>query len=143
MPLTFWLLHRLVGGRRTRDAVWLGVVVALQAVSSVYYGIIGAVGLAVGAAVIVGATGRCPPKLLGRFALAALVALIVAAPGLWPYWRVQQRAGFGRTPFEAGHHSADLSSYLQAPTTNLIHGRTGWIQSMRVTAAPRNPTHPS
>jgi len=142
MPLTFWLLHRLVAGRRTREAVWLGVVVALQAVTSVYYGMIGAVGLVVAAAVIVGRSGRCPPRLIGRFALAAVVAIVVAAPGLWPYWRVQQREGFGRTLFEAEHHSADLSSYLHAPATNLIYGRNGWIHSILNDSGTMKPDAP-
>jgi hypothetical protein len=130
MPLTFWLLHRLVAGRRKRDAVGLGVVVALQMVSSVYYGMIGGVGLIVAAAVIVWRTGRLPVLLVRRTALAAVVAVVVALPGLWPYWLVQQREGFGRTLFEAGHHSATLTSYLQAPPTNLLYGRSGWLESL-------------
>ena len=45
MPLTFLLLHRLLLGRRMRDAVWLGIITGLQAITSVYYGVIGGVGL--------------------------------------------------------------------------------------------------
>src|SRR6185436_9452352 len=40
MPLTFLFLHRLIAARRKRDAVLLGVVVALQAMSSAYFAVI-------------------------------------------------------------------------------------------------------
>jgi hypothetical protein len=128
MPLSFWRLHRLVAGWRTRDAVWLGIVLALQAVSSVYVGMIGAIGVLAAAAVLVTRSGRCSPQLVARFALVAVIAIVVAAPGLWPYWRVQQREGFGRTVFEAEHNSAFLSSYLQAPPLNFLYGRSGWFR---------------
>jgi Protein of unknown function (DUF3108) len=139
MPLTFWFVHRLVAGRRVRDSVWLGVVFALQALSSVYYGVIGAVGLIAAGAVVVTRTRGWSPRLLWRFALAAVVVVVVAGPGLWPYWRVQQREGFARTLYEAENHSATLASYLQAPPTNLVHGRTGWIHSIQeASGLPKN-----
>ena len=48
LPLAFLLLHRVVTGGRARDACLLGVVAAAEAIASVYYGVIGAVGLVVG-----------------------------------------------------------------------------------------------
>jgi hypothetical protein len=47
LPLTFLFLHRLIAGRRGRDVVLLGVTAALQAISSVYYGLIGGLALVV------------------------------------------------------------------------------------------------
>ena len=63
-------------------------------------------------------------RLLGRSALAAIVALIVVAPVVWPYWRMQQDEGFARSLYEASRHEAVLSSYLQVPPTNAIDGGT-------------------
>jgi hypothetical protein len=129
MPLTFLLLHRLLLDRRTRDAVWLGVVTGLQAIGSVYYGIIGGIGLIIATfALIMAGDRRHVWSLVPRLTLAAVVAIFVATPGIWTYFRVQQREGFGRTLFEAEHGSAVAASYVQAPPTNLLYGRTGWLR---------------
>jgi Protein of unknown function (DUF3108) len=56
------------------------------------------------------------------------LALLVAAPWSIPYLRVARDAGGGRTLYEASSGSARLSSYLQAPPTNLAYGRTGWLR---------------
>jgi hypothetical protein len=128
MPLSFWLLHRLMAGRRRRDAVLLGIVVALQAVSCVYYGMIGVFGLAAAGLVMFFEARAGRPLFWRRLALAALVSVLVAAPGLWPYWSVQRREGFGRTVFEAEHNSATIASYLQSPPANWIYGSSGWMR---------------
>ena len=47
LPLSLLLLHRLFEAGRRADAVALGLVVGLQMVGSVYYGLIGGLGLAV------------------------------------------------------------------------------------------------
>jgi hypothetical protein len=131
MPLTFLLLYRLLRTRRTRDAIWLGVVVGLQACTSVYYGVIGVVGLATAGIVLIAAGWRSDTwRMLPRLAIAAVVAGLVAAPGIWPYWRVQQDEGFGRTLFEAEHGSAAVASYVQAPPVNLLYGRTGLLRPL-------------
>jgi Protein of unknown function (DUF3108) len=131
LPLTFLLLHRLLQARRARDAAWLGVAVGLQAETSVYYGVIGVVGLFTAAMVLIAAAGREDMRrTLPLLAVAAIVAGLVAAPGIWPYWRVQQDEGFGRTLFEAEHGSAVAASYLQAPPINLLYGRTGWLRPL-------------
>jgi hypothetical protein len=131
MPLTFLLLYRLLRTRRTRDAIWLGVVVGLQACTSVYYGVIGVVGLATAGIVLIAAGWRSDTwRTLPRLAIAAVVAGLVAAPGIWPYWRVQQDEGFGRTLFEAEHGSAAVASYVQAPPVNLLYGRTGLLRPL-------------
>ncbi len=51
LPLALLVLHRVAAARRWRDAVWLGVLAALQAISSVYYGVMSAIAIAAGAAV--------------------------------------------------------------------------------------------
>ncbi len=129
MPLTFLALHRVVAGRRRADALWLGVAAGAQALASVYYGVIGAVALGVGAVVLAIAVGRGRNgRLWRRVLLAAVVGAVVVAPVAWIYWQVQQREGFGRTLFEADKGAAALASYAQAPPTNLIYGATGLLR---------------
>jgi hypothetical protein len=65
-------------------------------------------------------------------AAAAVAAVLLTAPVMLPYVRSQEAEGFGRTMFEASNHSAALRSYLQAPATNLLYGKTGLL-------APRPP----
>ena len=73
LPLAFLFLHRLMAARRRRDAAWLGVMGGLQAVSSVYWGLVTAVALAVASVVLAIAVGRWrSATILRRLLLAAL-----------------------------------------------------------------------
>ena len=129
LPLSFFFLHRLFTADRRSDTIGLGVVTALQTISSIYYGVIGAIGLACAAVVLIVGTGRITDwRLFRRGVAAAALALIVAAPWSIPYLRVARDIGGGRTLYEASNGSAVWSSYLQAPETNLVYGRTGWLR---------------
>jgi hypothetical protein len=55
------------------------------------------------------------------------VALAIAAPWSIAYIRVNG-GGAGRNLYETSHNSATLTSYLQAPATNLIYGRTNALR---------------
>ena len=138
LPLAFLYLHRTVAGRRGRDAVGLGVLTGLQAISSVYYAVIGGVGLVV-AALALGATSsrRGRAKLLSRLVLATVVAGALALPVGVVYWRVQQEQGFGRNLFEAAQGEASLGSYLQVPPGNVLYGRTGLLRPPLSGSEPR------
>ena len=128
LPLAFLFLHRLVAGRRTRDALWLGVLAGLQAVSSVYYAVIGALGLVVGAIALAIGVGRWRSSVIARrLLLAAFVGTAIIAPIAWTYWLVQQEEGFGRNLEEASRGGAALRSYVQVPPQNLVYGRTGLL----------------
>jgi hypothetical protein len=128
MPLAFVFLHRLVASRRRRDAVGLGVMTGLQAVGSVYYGVIGAVGLAVSALLLARAAGgRRVGLLIRRLLLAGLVGVVVVAPVLWPYVQAQQREGFGRNLLEAERHAATWRAYFGVPEVNALYGATGLL----------------
>jgi hypothetical protein len=130
LPLAFLFLHRLMAGRRTRDAIDLGVVMGLQALSSVYYGVIGAVGIVVAAVMLAAGIGRWRSGLIARrLVLAALIGVAIVAPVGWVYWRVQRDAGFGRSLYEASRNAATLRSYVQVPAENVMYGRTGLLRS--------------
>jgi hypothetical protein len=129
LPLAFLFLHRLIAGRRRSDAVGLGATAALQAITSVYYGVIGAIGLATGAVALVLVAGRWRGALLARrLLLALLVGVVLVAPFTWPYLLVQQREGFGRNLYEAAQHAASPVSYVRVPPGNLLYGQSGLLR---------------
>lgn len=133
LPLALWALHRLVATRRWRDTLPLAILAALQAASSVYYGVMTAIVLTMAAATLAVTTGQWrSSRLWSRLAAAAIVGALAIAPIAWPYWRAQQREGFGRNLFEAAAHAASVQSYSQVSPDNLLYGRTGLL-------APRAP----
>ena len=133
MPLALLFLHRVVARRRWRDAMALAVTVSLQAISSIHYGVMTAVMLAVASIVLAVATGQWRARHLWvRLAGSAAIGIVLTGPSLLPYVRVQQSEGFGRTLFEVANHSASWQSYTQVPPDNLLYGRSGLL-------APRVP----
>ncbi len=128
MPVALLCLHRVTAKRRWRDAAALAVVTTLQAMASVYYGVMTGVMLVVSSVVLAVATGQWRARRLwSRLIVAAGLAVLLSAPALIPYLRSQQIEGFGRTLFEASHHSASWQSYRQVPPVNLLYGRTGLL----------------
>lgn len=126
LPLALLALHRLAAARRWQDAMWLGVLAALQAISSVYYGVMSAIAIAVGAVTLAWTTGQWRGRRYwSRIMLAGAVGGMLIAPVVWPYWVTQQREGFGRNLFEAVQNSATLQSYTQVPHENLLYGANG------------------
>ena len=133
LPLALWALHRVAAARRSRDGWSLALYAALQAISSVYYGVMTAVAVGVSALALAWSTGQWRSRRLwSRLALAAAAGAVLVAPVAVPYLRVQQREGFGRNLFEAAAHAAGVPSYTQVPPTNLAYGTTGLL-------APRDP----
>src|SRR5262249_4045653 len=64
IPLTLIALHRLIAGRRTRDGVLVGVLMAAQVLSGIYSAIYFAVGLVVLLPTLVIATSMRKPARL-------------------------------------------------------------------------------
>lgn len=142
LPLALWALHRVVAARRWRDVLWLAAFAALQAISSVYYGVMTAIALATAAAVLAVATGQWrSASLWSRLAASAVIGAVLIAPVAWPYWRTQQREGFGRNLFEAAAHAASAQSYTQVPPDNLVYGRTGLMAPRAPAAGARDRRH--
>lgn len=128
LPLALLVLHRVAAARRWRDAIWLGVLAALQAISSVYYGVMSAIAIAAGAVSLALTTGQWRSRgYWSRLVLAAAIGGVLVAPVVWPYWVTQQREGFGRNLFEAVQNSATLQSYTQVPHENLLYAANGLL----------------
>jgi Protein of unknown function (DUF3108) len=135
LPLTFLFLHRVIAGRRVRDVVLLGATAGLQAVSSVYYGVIGGLALVVGGLALAAGVGRWRNvAVLRRLIYSAAIAVVLILPIATIYARVAQREGFGRNLFEAARNAAVVSSYLQVPPGNVLYGRT---HLLRLVDTPR------
>jgi hypothetical protein len=133
LPLAVWAVARIAAGRRWRDAALLGVTAALQAVASVYYGVMTAVALVLATPVLAWTSGQWRRTAFWSRALAAAaLAAAIVLPVALVYVRAQAIAGFGRTLYEATAHSASLQSYTQVPPQNLLYGRTGLL-------SPRDP----
>jgi hypothetical protein len=126
LPLAWLALHRVAAARRWRDAVALGGLAALQAISSVYYGVMSAIAIGAGALALGWTTGQWRGRRYWlRIAAAGAVGALLIAPLVWPYWITQQREGFGRNLFEAVQNSATLQSYTQVPHENLVYAANG------------------
>lgn len=137
LPLSFLFLHRVMRTGRRFDTVALGLVVGLQTISSVYYGVIGAIGLLTVAAAWLAVDRQARDwRLLRQGAVAAVVAALIAAPCSIAYFRVAGEAGGGRNLYETANNSASLTSHLQAPATNLIYGRTNFLRPGGVSHLP-------
>ena len=125
LPLALLFVHRLIPSARRRDAIWIGILTALQTLSSLYYGVMTVLAIAVSVIGLGLGTGRLrSTRLLSRLALAAVVGVVVVAPILWPYWRIQRDEGFARNLYEASRHAAVARSYIQVPEANWLYGRT-------------------
>jgi Protein of unknown function (DUF3108) len=125
LPLTFLLLHRVIAGRRVRDIVLLGAMTGLQAIASVYYGVIGGLALIAGGVALASGVGRWRnAAVFRRLIYSGAIAMVLVLPIATIYARVAQREGFGRNLYEAGHNAAYASSYRQVPPGNVLYGRT-------------------
>jgi hypothetical protein len=142
LPLALLALHRVAAARRWSDAIALGVLAALQAISSVYYGVMTAIALAVSALTLGWTTGQWRSRRYWmRLSVAAVLGAVLIVPVAWPYWRTQQREGFGRNLYEAAVHSATMQSYTQVPPANLVYGRTGLLPLRAPAAGERDRRH--
>lgn len=142
LPLALLALYRLAAARRTAGAMLLGLLAALQAISSVYYGVMTAVVLSVGAATVAWTSGQWRGRRFwSRTVVAALVGVLLVAPVAWPYWQSSQREGFGRNLFEAAAHAAAWQSYTQVPPDNLLYGRTGLLLPRAPAPGERDRRH--
>lgn len=142
LPLALLALYQLAAARKKSGAVLLGLWAALQALSSVYYGVMTAITLGVGAVAVAWASGQWRGRRFwSRTILAALVGAVLVAPVAWPYWQSSQREGFGRNLFEAAAHAAAWRSYTQVPPDNLLYGRTGLLLPREPAPGERDRRH--
>lgn len=128
--LMLWALDRLVMTRRLRDACWLGLAFALQALSSIYLMIfaIWTLTFATLARVREWWAGGAL-VMLGRLAVAAALAVVLLAPYLREYLIVHAAMGFARGVND--EQAAAPANYLA--TASRVHF-AAWSQAFAADA---------
>jgi hypothetical protein len=122
MPWTFWALHRTLESGRRRDGALVGLFVALQFMSSIYYGAFLAALLAlVGVLLLCTTRGPRLKHSVIALALGGAVALALVAPYALQYAITKKNVG-GRPADQVLMFSARPSSYTVATETNLLYG---------------------
>jgi len=123
MPLTLWAVHRVFEKGSMRSGALAGLFLALQVLSSMYYGAF----LGIIVAVLVLALAVAEPERVRRsiapLALAAVMAGIVSVVYARPYAENAKELGV-RDLGDVGRFSARLSSYVVAPLQNWLWGWT-------------------
>lgn len=122
VPLTLWAVHKAVDSGSRRWGAWVGVLLFLQILACVYYGVFLAMTLPVFVLLLVLLTARDRvPTLIPVFAVALLVAAVLTVPFAVPYATAAREVG-GRTVEEIARYSASLRSYFATSASNLVWG---------------------
>jgi hypothetical protein len=122
IPLAFLALDRLIATGRVRSGAWLGVAVAVQAWSCVYYSIFLATALAVVTPFFVWKATR-PDRLrmITGLAVAAAIGLVLIAPYAIAYVGAARSLGL-RPVQDVSQWSATLADYATTPLQNSLYG---------------------
>lgn len=123
LPFVLLALDRVLARATLRDALRLGIVAALQALTSGYLLVMTVV------AIVAGTVSRAfdwcrtrPAATLRALAVAALVAAVILAPFLWPYARARAAQGLSRDLEEVAMYEATPTHYLS--TAARVHFST-------------------
>lgn len=122
VPLAFLALDRAVVTGRRRYGVLTGLCVALQFMSSIYYGVFLATLLGLAAFLLLLARPALWKRAAVGLALGALAGAALCAPYARPYLETRQEVG-GRGEGEIATYSARPSDYLAATSGNYLYGR--------------------
>ena len=122
IPLALWAFHRLLDTGKIRDGVWLGLFVAGQMLSCMYYGLFLIPYMTVVCGTILLAGRSMPKARLVALAVAAAVVVVVMAPVGKAYLTARKVVGErGRT--EVAEGSATWRNYLAPPEVNAMYGK--------------------
>ena len=125
MPLAFLALHRFLDTGRWRDGLAVGACVALQMLSSIYYGLFLATVLGAGGAIFFVADRRISwNRAAPPLAVSALMLLLVSAVYSIPYNRAHKVVG--DRPVDQVHtFSAQPHDYTSVLPGNWLYGNSG------------------
>jgi hypothetical protein len=144
MPLGLWALHKTVDGGRLRDGLLVGLFLALQTLSSWYYGIFFATYLAmVGGVLLLGTPRENVRRTLRPLAAGAVLAGLLTLPFALPYFAARQSVG-ERAEDEIRFYSAEPNDYRAVGQAGRLPRRPrgglrdfARLQRIRVSAAAR------
>jgi hypothetical protein len=109
IALMLFAIDRLISAPRVRDAGWLGLGFALQAMASLYLMVFSVFLLLFVLLARAAEWIKRPAALIKPLAAAGAVALLLLVPYLVPYWQVRQTMQFSRSVDEA--ESASWTNY--------------------------------
>jgi hypothetical protein len=125
MPLSLWAIHRAFDRGSTRSGLLAGLLIGLQVLSCVYYGVF--LCIIAGALAVLLAVTR-PGRAVGgvrALAIGSIIPVAVAAVYAQPYLANAKILG-PRPPEEIAQFSARAASYFAAPQENWLWGWTAW-----------------
>jgi hypothetical protein len=123
-PLAFLALHRAYDTGRWRYGLATGACVALQLLSSIYYGVFLATLIGIGALLLFARDRGAPAVPVAKaVAAGAILAAAVCLLYAQPYLRTHERVG-DRPIAEVAAYRATNGSYLSAPANNWLYGST-------------------
>jgi hypothetical protein len=122
IPLALWAFHRLLDRGRLRDGVLLGVCIAGQMLSCMYYGIFLIPYLAVVCGTLLIAARAMPRRRLAALAVAAAIVTIAMLPVGRAYLAARKVVG-ERGRDEVAQNSATWRNYLAPPEVNAVYGK--------------------
>ena len=121
MPLSQWLLHRLVAAPTAGRAIALGGTVACQALSSIYYGAFLSLYLVVALLILLLVNAPSRRRVIAMAALAMVPMLVVVLIYGPPYLHSRRQLG-ARTETEITEYSATPADFLRVPPSNWLRG---------------------
>ena len=136
-PLAFLALHRACDTGRLRWGIAVGACVALQMLSSIYYGIFLATMVAIATLLLVPRDRSAPLRdVVKALAAGAVLAAVVCGLYAIPYLRTQERVG-DRPIGEVALYSAMPANYLAATPGNWLYRGTASRGRARTAPLPR------
>jgi hypothetical protein len=122
IPLALWAFHRLLDTGRLRDGALLGLFVACQMLSCMYYGIFLIPYMAVVCGAMLLAKGAMPRRRLIALMIAVAVVAVVMFPAARAYMAASKVVG-ERGRGEVAMNSATWRNYLAPPEVNAVYGK--------------------
>jgi hypothetical protein len=121
IPLALWAFHRLLDTRRVRDGVVLGLAIAGQMLSCMYYGLFLIPYMTVVCGTILAARRQVTRQTIAALAVGAVVSTVVMIPAGRAYLAARRVVG-ERGLQEVMDGSARPRNYLAPPEVNLVYG---------------------
>jgi hypothetical protein len=121
IPLALWAFHRLLDTGRARDGAMLGIFIACQMLSCMYYGIFLIPYMTVVCGAMLIARGTMPAKRLVALLIAGAIVAVVMLPAARAYMAASKVVG-ERGRGEVAQNSARWWNYLAPPEVNAVYG---------------------
>jgi hypothetical protein len=122
IPLSLFAFHRLLDTGRLRDGVLLGVFVACEMLSCMYYGIFLVPYMAVVCGTMLIAARTLPRERMVALLAAVAIAMVVMIPTARAYLAAREVVG-ERGREDVAESSATWRNYLAPPELNAVYGK--------------------